>query len=415
MFKVQEYLTKELVPFLTLKNANYLIRYVKFIEKFGNEAKTENSDRHHFLPRAHYKQYEFDENNLVYLTHKAHLFAHMMLVKIFDSPKMWCALKWMFELKNFTKNNVKLYELAKQKQAETVSKAFSESNTGMVPVIDLLTNTTTRITKEEYYSNYDRYDPTGFRKGVNSRTYKLTLEGKNPFVKFNKERKYEDHPAVIASREGRHWNNNCRPWYNGGATNVSLVTWWLVLELESITLRFPELGTYNKILDRCYEILEVNLSIQSYVVIMHKLRDGWWGYGRPENDPQWLEFKNNFIHPEGMVLHSPDYYASKINNLRNYVPISIDLTLPWNSIKNSTIMSKLTWFFADTIYEIYITIGNISITKFYRKCEELEIYSLLGIPLSYSVIIRMQNRFKNNWIPNNDQDWKYFKDNFKLV
>ena len=76
-------------------------------------------EMHHILPRSLYPLWIKDARNIVALTPREHYFCHQLLIKIFDSQEMICALWFMSHNKNGRYNiTSRQYEAAKIRFSE---------------------------------------------------------------------------------------------------------------------------------------------------------------------------------------------------------------------------------------------------------------------------------------------------------
>ena len=82
-------------------------------------------EKHHIIPKSEGGTDEPD--NLVNLTAREHYIAHLLLAKIYDDHKMWCALalfrRWKNRQTNFRFSS-RIYEQAKKQLGEKLSKLF---------------------------------------------------------------------------------------------------------------------------------------------------------------------------------------------------------------------------------------------------------------------------------------------------
>ena len=107
---------------------NYRKHYDLLISKYGSHTKPDDvyTERHHIIPKS--RGGSNDEDNLVYLSARAHFVAHWLLWKIYRDQAMALAFKRMCEApKHSPRVNIsgKRYEYAK--------KAVSEAKKGKMP------------------------------------------------------------------------------------------------------------------------------------------------------------------------------------------------------------------------------------------------------------------------------------------
>ena len=74
-----------------------IIERAKSEEKLGLRKKGNGNyyERHHILPKSLFPLWEKDKRNLVLLTAREHFFCHQLLTKIYPTPQMFCALKFL--------------------------------------------------------------------------------------------------------------------------------------------------------------------------------------------------------------------------------------------------------------------------------------------------------------------------------
>lgn len=78
---------------------------------------------HHVLPRSLFPNWIRRKYNIVALTAREHFFCHQLLIKIYPSPQMYCAL-WSFNKKGQLKSSSYQYEKLRKIIAENCSKRF---------------------------------------------------------------------------------------------------------------------------------------------------------------------------------------------------------------------------------------------------------------------------------------------------
>lgn len=82
---------------------NYRHIYMLIIERAKSEEnlglrKKQNGnyyERHHILPKSLFPLWKSRKSNLVLLTAREHFFCHQLLTKIYSTPQMFCALKFL--------------------------------------------------------------------------------------------------------------------------------------------------------------------------------------------------------------------------------------------------------------------------------------------------------------------------------
>lgn len=85
---------------------------------------TEYAENHHIIPKS--EGGSDDNDNLIRLTAREHYIAHLLLAKIYNDNKMFCALTCMSRTNDQMERrfnfNSRLYELLKRRRSETMSK-----------------------------------------------------------------------------------------------------------------------------------------------------------------------------------------------------------------------------------------------------------------------------------------------------
>lgn len=160
-------------------DAKIVTEYVNYIFKNKLSNATKRTDCyyevHHILPRSLFPEYEYEPDNLVKLSLYDHFVAHYIIAKT-KNPKMLYAFNMMNRTKGSMSDDqldeaAKMYESLKQDFVEVVreqalnrppmsqktrQKLINEFK-GTVNVVNINTGIGQRITKEEYYSNPDKY------------------------------------------------------------------------------------------------------------------------------------------------------------------------------------------------------------------------------------------------------------------
>ena len=74
-----------------------LIAHAKSEENLGIRVKGNGNyyERHHILPRSLFSLWTKRKSNIVLLTAREHFFCHQLLIKIYPTPQMFCALKFL--------------------------------------------------------------------------------------------------------------------------------------------------------------------------------------------------------------------------------------------------------------------------------------------------------------------------------
>ena len=74
-----------------------VIEHAKSEEKLGLRKKGNGNyyERHHILPKSLFPLWTKNKRNLVLLTAREHFFCHQLLTKIYPTPQMFCALKFL--------------------------------------------------------------------------------------------------------------------------------------------------------------------------------------------------------------------------------------------------------------------------------------------------------------------------------
>lgn len=74
-----------------------IIAHAKSEEKLGIRKKGNGNyyERHHILPKSLFPLWTKRKSNLVLLTAREHFFCHQLLTKIYPTPQMFCALKFL--------------------------------------------------------------------------------------------------------------------------------------------------------------------------------------------------------------------------------------------------------------------------------------------------------------------------------
>lgn len=80
-------------------------------------------EEHHVVPRA--EGGSDDPANLVKLPAREHYVAHMLLARIYDDIKMWCALWYMSTSRRY-RTTSRAYEAARRKRSAFMSKRMRE-------------------------------------------------------------------------------------------------------------------------------------------------------------------------------------------------------------------------------------------------------------------------------------------------
>ena len=79
--------------------------YCKIIKKAQSENRSKTSgiyyERHHILPKSIFPLWKNKASNIVLLTIREHLFCHKLLVKIYPSWQMGCALALMLSVERY--------------------------------------------------------------------------------------------------------------------------------------------------------------------------------------------------------------------------------------------------------------------------------------------------------------------------
>ena len=116
----------QMKPFLfAYATMNYASHYCALISKRLKNPLTKSDcyvERHHIIPKSEGGKDEPD--NLVNLTAREHYIAHLLLARIYDDYKMWCAAQMMFNGHNHEhkfKFNSHLYEAVRKVYAKHLS------------------------------------------------------------------------------------------------------------------------------------------------------------------------------------------------------------------------------------------------------------------------------------------------------
>lgn len=115
--------------------------------------------------------------------------------------------------------------------------------------------------------------------------------------------------------------------------------------------------------------------------------------------------------PDGSSVsgeHSRDRVLRGVHNFQGIKP--------WDH-PNATIASKVVWFLAKEIYNIWIKKGTLGYVSFSRHCiSELKIFERFGVTPTvdcFSSILRYFS--KHIWIPKDDPVWIKFRKRFNLL
>ena len=92
-------------------------------------------EKHHIIPRS--EGGTNDKDNLVNLTAREHFIAHLLLAKIYNDKKMWCAINMMSNGRHrkYAKSNSRTYQMLKINNAK-VNDGGSAKNKGRVVTDD---------------------------------------------------------------------------------------------------------------------------------------------------------------------------------------------------------------------------------------------------------------------------------------
>lgn len=200
---------------------NYAYQYFKIISNRVQHPLTRNDcyvEKHHIIPKS---EGGSDYNdNLVNLTAREHYIAHILLAKIYDDKKMWCAVNRLIHGNDFMKYNhisSRMYEYLKK-------NIFSTQHTPMFG------NHHSELTKEKIRKGMlGKSNALGFKQSDeakkkisesrNRKKGNYSLEEKRKMSESMKKY-WIDHRDEILSKRTKWRENIGTHWYNNGNTNI---------------------------------------------------------------------------------------------------------------------------------------------------------------------------------------------------
>jgi len=111
-----------------IKSEFYIKRYIKFINAFGGVRYGNNTEYHHILPKAYFKQYEYSSWNIIELDVRVHYVAHMLLAKAVGG-KMIQAFQLMGRFKKHTSTMFAMFKKYAKPLSPEVNAQISKSVT----------------------------------------------------------------------------------------------------------------------------------------------------------------------------------------------------------------------------------------------------------------------------------------------
>lgn len=182
---------------------NYHVVYDSLIAKAQARAKLdEYGEYHHILPKALFPEKEHDPLNIVFLTAREHLVAHLLLAKIYGGKMIFAAMA----MSNSGKYNSRRYSWLREKYSAYMSEErMGEKN----PMFGR------KLTPEQLQKRVVRRgipSPLQGRTASNETKQKISKATKgenNPF--FGRKHSEETKQKISAAKKGKKFNREYKP------------------------------------------------------------------------------------------------------------------------------------------------------------------------------------------------------------